>query len=142
MRESALSDPQRFLGQFAGGAILDEAQRAQHHKQVSQRRAVVSPVATRGPRAVATRKVIVQKLGNGDFVNSVQLKAPASRPSGEMRDAGQVTVGCGPRAAAFAQELLESVDKWPDWPVGEPVDVGAARTVNGIHAGLQKWDRQ
>ncbi len=28
VRESALSDPRRFLGQFAGGAILDEAQRA------------------------------------------------------------------------------------------------------------------
>ena len=28
VREAALSDPRRFLGQFAGGAILDEVQRA------------------------------------------------------------------------------------------------------------------
>jgi hypothetical protein len=109
---------------------------------MSQRRAVVTPVATPGLLAIAIRKVIVQKLTNGDFVNSVQLKALTLRPSGEMSDAGQVTVGCSPRVPAFGQELLEIINKWTDKTVGEPVDVGVARTFKGTHGGLQKWDRQ
>ncbi len=120
----------------------DGALRPKYLEQMAQRCTVVTPVVACGPGAAASRQVTIKELDDRDFVDLAERKAPASSPTGEVRDGRQVAGGCRRCVPALGQISLEPIDVGPKWPVVKVVDVGSARTMNGAHGDLQTWDRK
>src|SRR5665647_667296 len=82
VREAALSDPRRFLGQFAGGAILDEVQRAPElfsylQTVVDHDRTMGAWVLT-GSQQLGLRNHISQSLAGRVAVSYTHLTLPTN----------------------------------------------------------------
>ena len=129
-------------GYGAHRRVGDGALRAQDKQQMPKRCAVVGAVMANGSGACATRQVIVKKYGDRDFVDPGQRYTPGACPACEVRDLGQVAGDgvCG--VPALGQVTLERGGVGADGAGREPVNFGQARSLSGIHGGLQKWSHQ
>ena len=124
----------------AYGGCSDRALSPEHHKQVTQRGAAVAPIALNRFGATAARKMLVEKLGDGRFVDALNAHATLAKPLHEVGNATQAVAERARRASALDEVLLVGLPVRRERTLVKPVDAADPRRLGCSHSGLLKWE--
>jgi hypothetical protein len=82
--------------------------------------------------------VIVEKLSDQRFADSLDAKSPAPHPQRQVSKSSQVTADRASGVAGVGQVLLVGVKVCRKWPRGEPVGSIGTTEANVPHGRLLK----
>src|SRR3990170_2483560 len=89
---------------------------AQHNQQMTQRGAQTAPVALNRSRAVASRKMFVEELGDDSLVDASDAETPTGNPLSKVGETAHAVGKRGRSVSAVSQVLLKRVKMRRDRP--------------------------
>ena len=106
-----------YRGIFVSGAF-------QHSQEITQSSAQRTTISLNRAGAVASRQMLIKKLGYQCFVDAFQAESATVYPLCKVANTAEIVGKRGRCVVAVCQVPHVRIDVRGEWPFGEPIDAG------------------